>query len=107
MDLTESKVVVSIAVLCLFMLIGLFSLMFAHKFLPWGSKKLVQIWRRLGFDENVPWAQAPWPLSLPVSIWVLRILGAIFTIGAGVAAGYFRLIRKPNTENEDLKKLVE
>lgn len=69
----------SIAVLCLFLLIGLSALIFAHKFLPWGSHKLVKIWRRLGFGEDVPWAQAPWPLSLPVSIWVLRILGAIFT----------------------------
>lgn len=65
-----------------FILIGLSLVFFAHKIGLWWGNTRVRILRKLGVPEEVPWMRVSWPLSVSVSIWILRILGAIVTMAS-------------------------
>ena len=69
-------------ILLVFVLIGLALVFFAHKIGLWWGNTYVKIMKRLGIGEEVPWVRVSWPLSIPVSTWILRILGAIVIVAS-------------------------
>jgi len=65
----------------IFILIGLSLVFFAHKIGLWWGNIYIEIMRKMGIGKEVPWGERlTWPLSVPVAIWILKVLGAMVTV---------------------------
>ena len=65
-----------------FVLIGLSLVFFAHKIGLWWGNTYVKIMKKLGIGKEVPWVRVSWPFGVPVSIWILRVFGAIVVVAS-------------------------
>jgi hypothetical protein len=70
----------------LFTFFGLSLLLFTDKLIIWGEKVYLSFWESLGYKEgDAPWITAkPWPFSLRVTRWFVRIPAAIMVL-TGIA----------------------